>query len=113
MWKCWERYGNKSMKPKIMEEDFRLFLNTQNIIETSSVKRYVIVFIPFITVSQREGLPSLMGGSHRKDKGVEEKPYDPVVQPGQALIFSARLKIRFAPIGGGALLARVYDVTDM
>ncbi|KAM0801851.1 hypothetical protein BDR22DRAFT_888300 [Usnea florida] len=113
MWKCWERYGKKSMEPKVLKEHFRVFLNTKNIIETSSVKHYVLVFIPLITMSQREGLPSLMGGSHRQDAGVEHKPFGLVLQPGQALMFNARLKTRQTGIGGGTLLVRVYDVTGM
>ena len=101
------------MKPKIVGEDYRIFSNTKNVIETSSAKQCVMVFIPFTTMSQQEGLPSLMGGSHREGTGVECKPYDIVVQPGQALMFNARLTIRLGPVGGGALLARIYDVTNM
>ena len=113
MWKCWERYGKKSLKPKIVEQDLRLFLRTQNAIKTSSVKEYVMVFIPFINVSQHEGLPTLMEGSHRNKNGGKNKSYDPIVQPGHALMFDARLIARIPPAGGGALLARVYDVTGL
>ena len=112
MYKCWEQYGNKDLKPNILGEDLRLFVNTRTVIETSGDREHIIVIIPLIKVTQNEGLPALMEGSHRvKDKGAENKPYFPVVWPGQALMFHARLKSRLPKPGGGVLVARIYDMT--
>ena len=114
MYKCWERYGKKSLKPKIVEEDLRLFVNTRTVIQTSGDKEYIMVFVPLIKMSPNEGLPALMEGSHReKNKGAPNKPYITTLWPGQALMFHARLKSRIPKPGGGVLVARVYDVTGM
>ena len=102
------------MKPKILEEDLRLFVNTRTVIETSGDQEYIMVFIPLMKVSPNEGLPALMEGSHReKNKGAENKPYCPIIWPGQALMFHAQLRCRIPKSGGGVLVARVYDVTGM
>ena len=55
-----------------------------------------------------------MEGSHRKkDKGAKNTPYNPIIKPGQALMFDARLTSLIPQAGGGVLLGRVYDVTGM
>ena len=114
MYKCWERYGKKALKPKMVEQDLRLFINARNVIETKNDKEHIMVVIPFIKISQLDGLPALMEGSHReKNKGAPNKPYFPTVKPGQALMFDARLTSRIPKPGGGVVLARIYDVTGM
>ena len=114
MYKCWERYGKKWMKPKIVEQDIRVFVRNQKVVETNDDEEHMMIFIPFIKISQHEGLPILMEGSHRKrNKDVKPKTYSPVIQPGQALMFDARLTCRIPQAGGGVLLGRVYDVTGM
>ena len=115
MYKCWERYGKKFLKPKIVEQDLRLFVNTRTIIETSDDEEHIMVFVPLIRVSHHEGLPTLIEASHRNrnEENAQNKGYSPTLQPGQALMFNARLKSRIPKAGGGVLLARVYDVTGM
>ena len=114
MYKCWERYGKKWLKPRIVEHDLRVFVNSQHIVETSDDEEHIMVLIPFMKVSQHEGLPTLMEGSHRKkDKGAKNTPYNPIIKPGQALMFDARLTSLIPQAGGGVLLGRVYDVTGM
>ena len=109
--KCWERYGKKMLKPNIVQQDLMIFVRTQNTIESRSVKQYVVVLTPLVVISQHEGLPTLMEGSHRKNNLNSNKSYDTNIQPGHALMFDGRLKILMPPTGGGVMLARVYDLT--
>ena len=115
MYKCWERYGKKFIDPDVVEEDLRVFVNTRTIIETTDDKKHIMVFIPLIRVSNDEGLPTLIEASHRNKKtdGEQNIAYSPILQPGQALMFDARLKSRIPKAGGGVLLARIYDLTGM
>lgn len=113
MYKCWERYGKKWLNPGIVEQHLNLFVTTQKEIESHGVKEHIWVLVPLIPVSQYQGLPTLMEGTHRKAKTQINKPYDPLVQPGQALMFDARLETRDPIVGGGVVFARAYDVTNM
>ena len=115
MYKCWERYGKKSLKPKLVEQDLRLFVNTETIIETFDDVQHIMVFIPLIWLSHHEGLPTLIEASHRnKNKdNTQNKGFSPTLWPGQALMFNAQLKSRLPKAGGGVLLTRVYDVTGL
>lgn len=111
--KCWERYGKKWLKPEIIARNLTLFMRTQKSDKLLDVEEHIWVLIPLITVSQYEGLPILMEASHRDGKHKENKPYYPIVQPGQALMFDARLRTHDPNAGGGVVFAMVYDVTGM
>ncbi|CAD6592269.1 MAG: hypothetical protein ASARMPRED_006145 [Alectoria sarmentosa] len=113
MYKCWERYGKRWLNPAIVEQRLNLFMNTQQNIETRGIEEHIWVLVPLVPVSQFKGLPTLMEGTHRRAKTKINKPYDPVVQPGQALMFDARLVTHDPGVGGGVVFARAYDVTNM
>lgn len=111
--KCWERYGKKWLKPKIVEQHLNLFMKTKNIMESQDVEEHIWVLVPLVTISQHQGLLTLMEGSHRNIERESNKPYDPIVHPGQALMFDARLRTLDPIAGGGVVFARAYDVTGM
>ena len=110
MYKCWERYGNKRLKPKMVEQHLNLFMRTQKNNESPDEEEHIWVLVPLVTVSQHQGLPTLMEGSHRKAENY--RPYNPIVQPGSALMFDARLKTCDRNAGGGVVFARAYDVNS-
>lgn len=112
MYKCWERYGKKTVKPKIVEQDLMVFLRTQKRTAFSNDKFHIVVMVPLTTVSQHEGLPTLMEGSHREKNVTSNKSCDLIVQPGQALMFDTRLAAHIPEAGGGVLVATIYDMTD-
>ena len=86
-------------------------MRTQKNIESRNVEEHMWILVPLITVSQDEGLPILMEGSHHHPK--TEKPFSTTVQPGQALMFDARLKTQDPNAGGGVFYVRRYDMTGM
>ena len=114
MYKCWERYGKKFAKPKIVKQDLMLFVRSQDRIAFSGAEEHVLVLVPLIMVSQHNGLPTLMEGSHRRsNQGPNGKPYDFVVHPGHALMHDARLTAHIPSTAGGVLVATIYDMTGM
>ena len=111
--KCWERYGKKWLKPKLVAQQLTLFMKTPGVVKAQSDDEHVWVIVPIVTVSQDQGLATLMEGSHLKPKDPDNKAYNPTVQPGHALMFDARLEARNPSTGGGVVFIRGYDVTGM
>ena len=54
-----------------------------------------------------------MESSHRSLRVGHDKPYLPTVQPGQALMFDARLRTHDPSEGGVVVFARAYDMTEL
>ena len=111
MYKCWTRYGKSFIKPDIVEQHLKLFMRTEKNIESKNSKEHIWVLVPLFTISQNEGLPILMEGSHHNSK--DQKPFSTVVKPGQALMFDARIKTEDPSSCGGVVFARRFDVTGM
>lgn len=109
--KCWERYGKKGLKPKMVAQHLSLFMRTQKNLESRDVEEHIWILVPLFTVSQYNGLPILMEGTHHNPKGQNPKTYHPIVEPGSALMFDARIQTCDPYAGGGVVFARAYDVT--
>lgn len=110
--KCWERYGKQWLKPKIVAQHLSLFMRTQKNLEKQDVENHIWVLVPLFTVSEHEGLPILMEGSHLNPERQNHRPYHPVVQPGHALMFDARIQMYDPNAGGGVVFARAYDMAS-
>ena len=112
MWRCWERYGKKHIRPKMIQECLTLFQPFQRDFPPLQVEETVWVMLPLITMSPEHGL-TLMESSHRKLKNAPDKPYSPTVLPGQALMFNGGLRTGRPKRAGGVFFLRVYDVTGL
>ena len=97
------------MNPEIVEQHLDLFPFS----EERTIKQYpterIWIWTPLIPISRHQGLPTFMEGSHRNPEN-RDRPYDPVIKPGYALMFDARLRTRIPKAGGGVIFARAYDV---
>ena len=94
----------------MVEQHLHLFMRTQKNNESPDVEEHIWVLVPLVTVSQLQGLPTLMEGSHHNSNAENYRPYAPIIQPGSALMFDARLKTWDPNFGGGVVFARAYDV---
>ena len=112
MEKCWERYGKKWLKPKKITDGLCLFMRKEKKIYLQDDKEYLWVLVPLFTVSEHEGLPILMEGSHLNSKDQNDKAYHPTVHPGQALMYDARIARCDSRAGGGVVFALAYDPTS-
>lgn len=110
MYKCWERYGKRFLKPKSVESHLNLFMKTETPNERPDIEEIIWVLIPLTTMSKQQGLPTLLEGSHSSADSANNKPYEPTLQPGSALMFDARLKARVPNAGGGVVFARACHV---
>ena len=113
MYKCWERFGKKHLKPPILMQELIVFQRTPPMDKMQDYKEYVWVLVPLIPVSEHEGLPILIEGTQRNLNRVNQEPFWATLQPGQALMFHARLKSIDPEAGGGVVFARAFDVTGM
>ena len=112
MWKCWRNYGKQHIKPKMIGEHIVVLRPQQHEIAPAKGLDYIWVFIPFVYLLPDLGL-TLMESSHRHRKNGPDKPVDPIVVPGQALMWHAQLKTKRPTAGGAVMLARLYDVTGL
>ena len=89
MFRCWERYGNKRKKPEIVEEHLDLFpFSKVERIMPHPTER-IRIWAPLIPISQNQGLPTFMEGSHRKAEP-RNTQYNPVIKSG--CMFEGRLR---------------------
>ena len=112
MWRCWERYGKKHIRPKLIEERLTLLSQFQSDLPPLEVGENIWVMIPLVTISPEHNF-TLMESSHRKLKNAPDKPYSPTVLPGQALMFNAGLRTGKPKRIGAVAFIRVYDVTGL
>ena len=112
VWRCWERYGKKHITPRKMEQQLYLFRPKWKNISPYTAPEYLWVLVPLTTLSPQQNI-TLMESSHRKLKNGPDKPYNPEVKPGQALMVHAGLRTEKPKEGGGVVFARVYDVTGL
>ena len=54
-----------------------------------------------------------MEGSHRPDWDQQDRPWRPVLKPGSALMFNARLRTITPDTSGDVIFARGYDLTNI
>ena len=112
MWKCWERYGKKHIEPEIVEQHLYLLRPKANGSDNpAEIDEHIWILIPLIPMLPQQSL-TLMQSSHRSLKLGYDKPYTPSVQPGQALMYDARLRTRDPAEGGVVVYARSYDMTE-
>lgn len=112
MEKCWECYGKKWLQPERIAQSLSVFTRSSKIIESQDDKEYVWILVPLFTVSEQNGLPTLMKGSHLNPNGQNHRPYHPIVQPGHALMFENRIRTCEPTAGGGVVFATGYDMAS-
>ena len=110
---CWERYGKRWMNPEMIEQHLDLFSFSKGGVVNQHDKEHIWIWVPLIPVSRNQGLPSFMEGTHRHTDIKADRPYDPILKPGSAFMFDARLRTKVPAAGGGVLLARAYDVAKI
>lgn len=111
--RCWERYGKKWYKPKRVEQHLDLFPFSEKEVNVKGyTAEHIWVWVPMIPVSRNQGLPTFMEGSHHYKEGKEYQSYNPVIMPGYALMFDARLKTILPKAGGGVVFVRAYDMAQ-
>lgn len=84
-----------------------LFRKTSLALQRQIVEGLIYVLVPVTILTENLGLPTLMEGTHRN--APPDKPYNPVLLPGQALMFDARLETSPSIYGGGVALAILFD----
>ena len=97
------------MKPKRVEQHLDLFSFCEERTINQYFKEHVWIWIPLIPISRNQGLPTFMEGSHRNTEDID-RPYNPTIKPGYALMFDARLRSTIPKTGGGVIFARAYEV---
>ena len=108
---CWERYGKKWMKPERVEQHLDVFAFSGGCSVKNSSHEHIWIWVPLFPTSKNQGLSTFMEGSHRNKGDKADRLYDPVLQPGFALMFDARLRSNVPKVGGDVVLARAYYVT--
>lgn len=112
MYRCWERYGKKWLKPKLIGQELLLFPRIERNITTQGTAEHMVIWVPIDEVTINHGLPALMTGSHLNK--LKNLPSILVVPQGHALMFDSRLATQRTPMGsGGIVLARTYDMTGL
>ena len=108
----WERCGKSGMKPETSDECILVFNFGLTGPVLSSLHEMVWLWVPLIPVSQNQGLPTFIEGSHR---WIDEasNSYNPVLRPGSALMFDGRLRTTAPSTGGGVVFARAYDIEKL
>lgn len=94
----------------LIDQTLHVFQPLHKDIDPFYLKDYIWVLIPLMVLLPRQCL-ILMEYSHRSLKNGEDKPYNPVVLPGQALMFHKDLRTSRPTVAGGLVFIRVYDMT--
>lgn len=112
MERCWERYGKKWLKPKLLAEGLLLFPVVGHPVTMHGTAEYMKIWVPLADLTTAQGLPVFMMGTHLdKSKWL---PTTLCVPQGHALMFDSRLQTRREYVGsGGIVLARIYDMTGL
>ena len=74
-------------------------------------EQHIWILIPLVPMSPKQCL-TLMESSHRSAMGDYNKPHNPTVKRGQALMYDARLRTRDSAEFGVVVFARSYDMTE-
>lgn len=110
--RCFEAYGQKYMNPKKIEQHHDVFTFGRGDTVQSSPDEHIWIWAPLVPISQNQGLPTFMEGSHHDADDKIDRPYCPILQPGSALMFDARIRTSIPNAGGGVIFAQAYDVAS-
>ena len=104
-------YSKKHTKPKLLGQHIGIFaFSDDQGFAMDFDHEHIWVWIALVPVSQNQGMPNFIEGTHRRRGDRVGVPLVPFLWTGCAIIFDARIRMVKPHTGGGVVFARTYCV---